>query len=96
MATKGPLRRRLNSWIWRATSSFPTPLSPSSNTAKSVIDTRSIDPRSAAMIGVDPINGAAPSRRTLVGAHSPARASCSLDRSISRTSAPMCAAVPSI
>jgi hypothetical protein len=75
IATNGPVRRRLNSWIWRATSSFPTPLSPSKSTVKSVAPTRSIAERRARITSVDPINGAAPSRRCRLGLSRPARAS---------------------
>ena len=55
---------------------------------KSVAATRSIAARSACMTPVDPISGAAPSRRSRFGLSRPARASCMRDRSISSTSAP--------
>ena len=51
MATKGPPRRRLRSWICRATSSLPTPLSPSIRMVKSVPATRSIVARSRSIAG---------------------------------------------
>ena len=47
IATNGPCRRRLSSWICRATSSLPVPLSPSISTVKSVVATRSMRSRSA-------------------------------------------------
>jgi hypothetical protein len=88
MATNGPCRRRLNSWIWRATSSLPTPDSPSSKTVKSVPATRSIFERSACIASVDPMRGAAPSRRGF-DPDKPARASRLRPRSISRTARPV-------
>jgi hypothetical protein len=60
-ATNGPFRRRLNSCSWRATSSFPVPLSPSTRIVKSVTATRSTRSRSPCIAVVDPTSGAAPS-----------------------------------
>ena len=56
-ATNGPARRVLCSWICRATSSLPDPLSPSISTAKSVVATRAIRSRNPTMRGARPISG---------------------------------------
>ena len=42
MATNGPARRALDSWIERATSSLPLPLSPHTSTVASVGATRAM------------------------------------------------------
>ncbi len=87
-ATKGPRRRRLSSWICRATSSFPEPDSPSIRIVKSFPATRSMRSLTRRMASLEPINGAAPS-----GARLPAAvALCPFARSSSRRMAASCVA----
>ena len=98
-ATNGPWRRRLDSWICRATSSLPTPLSPSRSTVKSVAAIRSMLARRACMGGVEPTSGATledMSRLDRFPSSNPARVNWSRLRSISSTNAATCAASPSI
>ncbi len=66
-ATKGPRLRRLHWWICRATSSLPTPLSPSIRTVKSVRAIRSICWRTTCICGLEPCSRL-PSRSASVAA----------------------------
>ena len=87
IATNGPCRRGPSSWIWRATSSLPTPLSPSMSTVKFVFATRSTRSRSSRIASLDPISGAAPSRSAVVSG-----AGVHASRSVSSSTAAMLAA----
>ncbi len=55
-ATKGPSRRGLNAWIWRATSSFPVPDSPSISTVNEVAATRAMCSRSRRIARLEPMS----------------------------------------
>ena len=69
-------------------------VSPSRRTVKSVLATRSMRSRRAAIAGVDPISGAAPSRRGRTAALAGPRPDWPRPRSTSSTSPPTCAACP--